>query len=196
MLETKISLVGVPEVIKQLEMFVPGAVTAMRKELKTITAKSIIAINSNIPASSPLMGKGNVPGMNHNGRTKYQGAKASFSLPISKIIADSDTHPLVQIKVRTPTAAAGFQIADMAGSGTGRGRRASTMSAEVKKVGYRTYRYTKNGQGKGMIDNLPNRSRSRYVYPAFQDSLPLMEMETLAVLDRYAEMVNRKIERI
>lgn len=189
MLETKISLVGVPEVIKQLEMFVPGAVTAMRKELKTIASPTMSNIQSNIPQVAPLSG------FRHNGRTQYGGAKTSFAMPISKIIADSDTHPLVQIKVRTPTGSAGFGIIDMAGRGTGKGRRATTKSAEIIKVGSRPYRYTKNGQGQALIRGL-GRTASRFVYPAAEKAIPEMEQKTLAVLDRYAELVNRKIERI
>jgi len=189
MLDTKITLVGVPEVIRQLEFLIPGAVTAMKKELKTIATPAIAAVQSNIPTVSPLSG------MNHSGRTKYGGAKAGFGMPVAKIIKDSDTHPLVQITVKTPVGASGFAVYDMAGRGTGKGRRATTKSAEVKKVGTRTYRYTKNGQGQAMIRSLGGQP-SRKVYPAVERMMPSMELASLAVLDRYAAMVNRKIDRI
>jgi len=37
---------------------------------------------------------------------------------------------------------------------------------------------------------------SRKVYPAVERMMPAMELASLAVLDRYAAMVNRKIDRI
>ena len=189
MLETKVTLVGVPEVIRQLEFLIPGAVTAMKKELRKIALPAISSINSSIPAIAPLSG------MRHSGRTQYGGAKAGFKVPVTKIIKDADTHPLVQISVRSPTGSAGFAIADMAGRGTGKGRRATTLSAEVKRGNAAPYRYKKNGQGQAMIRAL-GKQASRYVYPQVERSLPSMEMASLAVLDKYAAQVNRKIDRI
>ena len=187
--KSTVTLTGVPEVIRQLEIFMPNSVKEMKKEVKGIVGPALTKIDSNIPVVSPLRG------MMHNGRTQYGGAKSNLAFPITKIIYNADVHPLVQIQVRSPKGAAGLLVADMAGRGSGKGRRASTMSAEITKEGIAPYRYRKNGQGQAMIRAL-SRKASRFVYPGVERSIPSMSLKTMAVLDRYAAKVNRTIERI
>jgi hypothetical protein len=187
--KSTVTLTGVPEVLRQLEIFMPDAVKEMKKEVKGIVGPALSKIDSNIPVVSPLRG------MIHNGRTQYGGAKAGLAFPITKIIYNADVHPLVQIQVKSPKGAAGLLVADMAGRGSGKGRRASTMSAEITKEGVAAYRYRKNGQGQAMIRAL-SRKASRFVYPGVERSIPSMSLKTLAVLERYAAKVNRTIERI
>jgi hypothetical protein len=184
-----VTLKGVPEVIRQLDILMPNAVKEMKKEIKSIAQPAISKIDQNIPAISPLSG------MQHNGRTQYGGAKASVGFPLDKIITNADVHPLVQIKVNSPRGAAGLIIADMAGRGSGKGRSSSNYSALINKENARPYRYTKRGQGQFMIRQLAKKA-SRFVYPGVEKSIPSMSLKTAAVLDRYAAKVNRTIERI
>jgi hypothetical protein len=184
-----VTLTGVKETVRELDLFVPGAINSMRKELRTIAQPAINTINSRVPVMAPLRG------MMHSGRTQYGGAKATFALPLTKLQQDRDVHPLVQIQVKSPKGAAGFNIADMAGRGSGKGRRASSQSALITTRSGAQYRYTKRGQGQALIRALRSKA-SRFVYPGVERALPSMTKKTLAVLDRYAAMVNRKLERI
>lgn len=184
-----VTLTGVPETVRELELFFPNLLKSMKKEIRTIVSPAISKINSSVPATAPLRG------MMHSGRTQYGGAKANLGLPIAKINQEQDVHPLVQIQVKSPRGAAGFMIADMAGRGTGKGRRATDKSALITTASGREYRYTKRGQGQAMIRAMRAKA-SRFVYPGVERSLPSMTQQTVGVLQRYAAMVNRKIDKI
>jgi hypothetical protein len=44
-----------------------------------------------------------------------------------------------------------------------------------------------------MVNKLRERNKSNFVYPAVEDSLPNAEREIKLVIDKYARMVNRKL---
>jgi hypothetical protein len=100
----------------------------------------------------------------------------------------------------------GFNLADMAGRGSGRGRRPRALTREydykggtrqhrldgggVKKPN-RNYKYTTQGQA--LISNLPKQP-SRYVYPAIEGQLPAIISAIGSSLQGAAESINRKLK--
>ena len=52
-----------------------------------------------------------------------------------------------------------------------------------------------NGQGAGLISNLPKRP-SRYVYPAIESKLPAIYSEVANAIEIASQTINGKIRRI
>jgi hypothetical protein len=202
-----INVQGVREMIQLLDAVQPDSVKELRKEFRQIALPIVAAIKSNIPSTAPLSG------MNHYGRTRYEGANVKTELALGNSIR-SQARPLATIVVESPvkSGAFGLEIADMAGrksmmhgpalkyeyKGTGRvggsGRQKPTKSRKVVRRGQTAeFSYRITGQGKGMTDNLGG-VPSRYIYPALAGKEDQLVAEMQRTLDKYSQKINYKLK--
>lgn len=163
-----------PEVYKQLRSDIKGIVETGRK-----------AIMSAVPAVAPLSH------MVHSGRTRYAIPRVTTVLDLLDK-ARGNTARLVQIKVDNKNGA-GFEIADIAGRGSGRGRiPRSRTRPYAYKGGTRTHAI--NGQGQRMLENLPSNNASRYVYPAIESQMPKIQAGVVLSIETASAKINRKLD--
>ena len=204
---TSIKVQGVREMIQLLDAVQPESVKELRKEFRQIAMPVVAAIKSNLPSTAPLSG------MNHYGRTRFQGATVKTELALGNSIR-SQTRPLATIVVESPekSGAFGLEIADMAGRKTmqhgpaltyeykgigrvgGSGRQSPTRSRKVVRRGQtEEFSYRINGQGRAMIANLGG-VPSRYVYPALAGKEDQLVAEMQRTLDKYSQKINYKLK--
>jgi predicted ATP-grasp superfamily ATP-dependent carboligase len=81
-------------------------------------------------------------------------------------------------------------IADIAGKGNM--RKAKKVTSEYAYKGG-TRRHKVTSQGRWMLKMLKDRYSNDFVYPAVEDSLPDAEQKVKLVIEKYARMVNRKL---
>ena len=200
---TSIRVQGVREMIQLLDAVQPESVKELRKEFRQIAMPVVAAIKSNLPSTAPLSG------MNHYGRTRFQGATVKTELALGNSIR-SQTRPLATIVVESPekSGAFGLEIADMAGRKTmmhgpaltyeykgigrvgGSGRQSPTRSRKVVRRGQtEDFSYRINGQGRAMIANLGG-VPSRYVYPALAGKEDQLVADMQRTLDKYSQKIN------
>lgn len=197
-----IKFLGVKETLKVLQQVEPEMYKQLRKDIRSITAPAVSRIKATVPSVAPLSG------MNGNGRTQWGGVRVTTNItPSQRSRAfGSTTANLVAISSTGPTGAFGFNIADMAGRGSGRGRNPKAVTREYAyKGGSRMHHTDGNGikkpnrnykystQGQAMIANLPNKP-SRYVYPAIESQLPAIISQVAISLQGAAASINRKLE--
>lgn len=197
-----IKFLGVRETLKVLQEFEPTIYKQLRKDIRRHTAPAISAIKSQVPSVAPLSG------MNGNGRTAWSGATATTSItPMQRSRAlGSTTANLVAIIGTGANGQYGFNIVDMAGRGTGRGRRprsitkpypykggsrAHHIDGQGVKAPNRNYKYSTQGQA--LISNLPKKP-SRYFYPAIESQLPSIISSVAQSLEDAAKQINKKLE--
>ena len=204
---TSIRVQGVREMIQLLDAVQPESVKELRKEFRQIAMPVVAAIKSNLPSTAPLSG------MNHYGRTRFQGATVKTELALGNSIR-SQTRPLATIVVESPekSGAFGLEIADMAGRKTmmhgpaltyeykgigrvgGSGRQSPTRSRKVVRRGQtEDFSYRINGQGRAMIANLGG-VPSRYVYPALAGKEDQLVADMQRTLDKYSQRINYKLK--
>ena len=174
--------------IKDLNALEPGLKKAMVKEAKDIAKPIASNIKRAIPDVAPLSGM--LKSNNPTGRLAWGAGKAADTVSIrfrtgrSRFTAVT---PLVAVWVTSPMTA----IADVAGRGNM--RKAKKITNEYAyKGGKRRHRVTT--QGRTMIDNLQSRYANNFVYPSVEDSLDDAENKIKLVIDKYARMVNRKLD--
>ena len=187
---------GVREMIGYLQNFEPAVYAQLRKDFRRIASPAVSAINSTVPPVSPFAGRRKDGFSNHSGRTAYSGATGSLNItPFQRSRGPgSTTANLVAISATGKNGQFGFNIVDMAGRGTGRGRRPKTRTKPYDyKGGTRTHAL--NGQGRAMIDALGGRP-SRYFYPAIESKLPEIRREVAVAVEKVAAEYNRKIGRM
>lgn len=197
-----IKFLGVKETLKVLQQVEPETYKQLRKDIRLITAPAVSRIKATVPSVAPLSG------MINNGRTQWGGVKVATNItPAQKSRAlGSTTANLVAISSTGPNGAFGFNIADMAGRGSGRGRNPKPVSREYAyKNGTRSHHLDGNGikkpkhnykystQGQALIANLPGRP-SRYVYPAIESQLPAIISQVAVSIQDAAASINRKLE--
>ena len=176
------------EIVKALEALEPGIKKVLVREVKFAAKPTISAIKSAIPSVNPFISSVR-PVANTRGRLGWgvkvaaNTVKPSFKTKASKKFAVTS---LVSIVVSSPATA----LADVAGKGSGEVRRPVT-NAYPYKDGERTHRVTTQGQK--MIRHLRSRRASNFVYPAVEQSLPMVQAEIKLVIERYAAKVNRKL---
>ena len=181
-------ILGVQQVIKELKDIDPDHIKFLRKEIITEIKPLYNMIKSQIPATRPLSG------MEHLGRTRWNQptrvtGKVSFRTRGGK-------NSLVSIR----TVSAAVEMADMAGRkgnfNVGRSGGNAGLSAEYTIRGRRR-RHTLNNQGKVMSEKLTSRNNgkgpSRYIWPSIESQLPFVRERIREILDKYAEIVNRKL---
>jgi hypothetical protein len=195
MADVVVKYVGVKEMIQTLQTLEPETYKKLRANIRLVTAPAVSAVKSNIPPVSPFAGR-RKDGFTHSGRTAWSGATVGTSItPAQRSRAlGSTTSNLVAITATGKGGQFGFNILDMAGRGSGRGRRPKTVTRPYAyKGGTRTHRL--NGQGQRMIDAL-NKRPSRYFYPAIENKLPDIRRGVERVIDQVAADMNRKIGKM
>lgn len=183
-----IKFYGVKETLKVLQQIEPEMYKQLRKDIRSITAPAVSSIKSSVPSVAPLSG------MMGNGRTAWSGVNVTTNItPAQRSRAlGSTTANLVAISSTGRNGKYGFNIADMAGRGTGQGRRPKSATRPYPyKNGTRQHRL--NGQGQAMIRNLSARP-SRYVYPAIEHQLPAIISRVATSLEQAANQINRKLQ--
>jgi len=174
--------------IKDLNALEPGLKKAMVKEAKAIAKPIASNIKNAIPSTAPLSGM--LPQNNPTGRLAWGAGKKADSVSIrfrtgrSRVSAVT---PLVAVWVTSPMTA----IADTAGKGGMRKAKKVTSEYDYKN-GRRRHQVT--SQGRTMIANLKSRYANDFVYPAVEDSLDDAESKIKLVIDKYARIVNRKLD--
>jgi hypothetical protein len=194
MADVVVKYVGAKAMIQALQKLEPETYKQLRKDIRFITAPAVSAVKSNVPTISPFAGGRD--GFTHSGRTAWSGASVTTNItPAQKSRAyGSTTSNLVAISATGQNKQFGFNILDMAGRGTGRGRNPKTQTKPYAyKGGTRSHRL--NGQGQGMIEALNTRP-SRYFYPAIENKLPDIRRRVEQVIDKVAADMNRRIGKI
>lgn len=178
-----ITVSGAKEALTVLRNTEPAIYKQLNKDIEKIVKPAKTQIVKTTPFLAPLSG------MMGNGRTAYTGVRVKT---VKSFTARSNSR-LVQLKVEG-FPGAGFEIADMAGRGSGRGRRPKDRTRVYPyKDGARSHRL--NGQGQAMIRNLPSKA-SRYTYPAVEQMLPNIQTQVLQSIEVAAAEVNRKLRVI
>lgn len=186
-----VRLLGVKETLYELKRVQPEVYAELVNDIKSIVQPAITAIDRVIPRFAPLSG------MEHSGRSSYGPVKITPRVtPSGTSFMMGQTAKLVQIEVMSTGNRYGLELVDMAGRGSGRGRRPKTRTRPYAyKNGVRQHNL--NGQGQRMIENLPGGGKgSRYVYPAVEDVFPAVQAGVLRSLDSAASKINRKLDRI
>jgi hypothetical protein len=167
MIGIRLDVQGVQDTIQLLRRAQPEALAQLRRDIKNDPGLNAAAssIRAEIPPVAPLSGM-----MNHNGRTQYRIPTVApvFKPPRQNLRGNESS--LVTIVTTPPKDGVGFEIADMAGRGTG-GR---------------------TPRGRAMIANLAKKA-SRFVYPGFEKKQEGIEQGIKRILDNYAEKVNVKL---
>jgi hypothetical protein len=174
---------GAKEALTILRNTEPLIYKQLNKDIERIVKPAKTQIVSTTPFLAPLSG------MMGSGRTSWTGVRVKT---VKSFTAKSNSK-LVQLRVEG-FPGAGFEIADMAGRGSGRGRRPKDRTRVYPyKGGSRSHRL--NGQGQAMIQNLSGRA-SRYTYPAVERMLPNIQTQVLQSIEVAAAEVNRKLKVI
>jgi hypothetical protein len=189
-----VTLVGVKETLAVLRSVEPESYKQLNKDIESALGPAKSAIKRSIPSVAPLSG------MMGNGRTSW----SQVSVKTSKSLVAKSGSKLVQVVAKS-TNGAGFEIADIAGRGSGRGRNPKSVTREYgykggtrrhhidgqgKKNPNRVYRYATQGQA--LITNLSGKP-SRYVYPSVEQLLPQIQTEVFKSLETAAAVINRKL---
>ena len=172
-MEYKIDIEGIQEVVYILKNTEPDLLKKMSAEIKTEPGLNEVmsGIRSRIPAVSPLQGgEFGYGGMIHNGRTSYKGAKVSPSFLPSVRLDRGNQRSLVTIVTAPPKDGVGFEIIDI----VGRGKRGNSARAQ------------------GMKQKLTG-TPSRYVWKGFEERKEGIQKAVVAIVDRYAQMLNVKL---
>lgn len=180
--------------LRDLEAFEPGMRRALVKDAKSAAKPIVTVLKQVIPKTAPMSGMS--LSANPNGRLAWGGSRTSkgnrvpansvttkFKSSRSRIRAVT---PLVSVWVNSPMTA----IADTAGKGGM--RKAKKITSEYAyKDGTRRHRVTT--QGETMIRVLKSRNLNNFVYPNVEDNIDNVSAEVKLIIDRYARMVNRKL---
>jgi hypothetical protein len=173
--------------IRDLNALEPGMKNQMVREAKAVAKPLVTNIRNAIPDTAPLSGMSKIA--NPTGRLAWGAGKKADSVT-TKFRASrsrrSAITPLISIWVNSPMTA----VADVAGKGSM--RKAKKITSEYAyKGGTRRHRVT--SQGRTMVAMLRERYSNDFIYPAVGDSLDNAEREVKLVIDKYARMVNRKL---
>jgi hypothetical protein len=173
--------------IKDLNALEPTLKKDMVREAKGIAKPIASNIKQAIPTTAPLSGMSLQK--NPNGRVAWGAGKPANQVSIRFRTGRSRTRaitPLLAIWVTSPMTA----IADIAGKGSMRKARKVT-SEYAYKDGTRTHRVT--SQGRIMVSRLRERNANDFIYPAVGDSIDDAEVRVKLVINKYAKIVNRKL---
>ena len=195
MADVVVKYVGAKELFKALQTLEPKIYKELRANIRSFTKDAVSAVKKDVPSVSPFAGR-REDGFTHSGRTAWSGVTVGTSItPAQRSRAlGSTTSNLVAITATGRNGQFGFNIIDMAGRGSGRGRKPKSVTRPYPyKGGTRTHRL--NGQGQGMIDAL-NKRPSRYFYPAIENELPKIRRGVEQAIDKVAADMNRKIGKM
>jgi hypothetical protein len=183
-----IKFYGVKETIALMRTVQPEMLKQLRKDIRKIANPAVTAIKSTVPTVAPISG------MNHSGKTAWSGVSSTVSVtPGQRSRAlGSNTANLAAIVSTGKNKQFGFNIADMAGKSNK--VRSGGRTRPYQRNGV-TRTHALNGQGAGLISNLPKRP-SRYVYPAIESKLPAIYSEVAVAIEVASKTINGKIRRI
>lgn len=173
--------------IRDLNALEPGMKNQMVREAKAVAKPLVTNIRNAIPDIAPLSGMSKTA--NPSGRLAWGAGKKADSVTTkfrSSRSRKSAITPLISIWVNSPMTA----IADIAGKGNM--RKAKKVTSEYAYKGG-TRRHKVTSQGRWMVKMLKDRYSNDFVYPAVEDSLPDAEQKVKLVIEKYARMVNRKL---
>jgi hypothetical protein len=169
--------------LRDLEGLTPGLKKQLIRDAKAIGKPIAAVIKSQIPTTAPLSGMAN------NGRLGWGSGKPANSVTVKFRSGRSRytaVTPLVSVWVNSPMTA----VADIAGKGNM--RKAKRVTSEYAyKDGSRRHQVT--SQGRWMIRGLRERNLNNFVYPNVEDRLDDAQAEVKLIIDKYARMVNRKL---
>lgn len=191
-------------------------VKPLRADIVKISAPLVKAIKKEIPTNSRAPLSHMSKEINKIGRLRWGGNKPSNSAVLSTKLPTRKSAALSLAKVVVGSAAT--VMADMAGKSnkytnmrpyakgygnnavvvpTGKyagqmGYRYNLYNPKTGETSYRGRIHKINNQGKRMIERL-GRAPSRYVYRAADRSLPEVRKEMNNTLDKYIEIVNKKL---
>jgi hypothetical protein len=163
---------GFVQMQRELKALEPGLVRAMQKEAKAIAKPGADKVKAMIPSVAPLTGKDGHSGMLNRGRLGWNvGVRANkvsvkYSTKRSRV---SGTTSLVSIRVESAVAS----MMDIAGKGHSAGNRTAA--------------------GIVMISKLKEKGASNFAWPAVEQEIPSMAAEIRLILNKYADMVSRKL---
>lgn len=162
----RIDAEGMQETVRHLRKFEPELYKQMQRDIKKEPGlqESMAGIKSQIPSISPLSG------MNHQGRTAYQGAKVKVASRPSNRLGQGSYRTIVRIDTVSPSSGIGFEIVDL----VGRGRNANSAKARS-------------------MQSALGGSPSRYVWKGFGDRKEGINKAVVAVVERYSKIVNTKL---
>lgn len=170
--------------LRDLEGLTPGLKKQLVRDAKAVGKPIAAIIKSQIPTTAPLSG------MAHKGRTGWGSGKPANSVTVkfrSGRSRYSAVTALVSVWVNSPMTA----IADVAGKGSM--RKAKRITSEYAyKDGSRRHKVTT--QGRWMIVRLKERNLNNFVYPNVEDHLDDAQKQVKLIVDKYARMVNRKLD--
>lgn len=173
MIDAKVT--GIREALNALAKFDKELVKELRQDLAKVARPLTIAIRSNIPTSSPIVGrKGG--SFNHNGRTGWPKSSGDIKIK-TKLNTSRSRRGLQQAGVKISIINAGVEIADMAGSANKVRTSGRTRSYRKGNV---IMSHRLNGQGRFMIEALNQTGRgraSRYIYPVVEKYVDTITME-------------------
>jgi len=173
----------VKSLVKDLQAVEPNLKKEIVRDAKAVAKPVASSIKSVIPSTAPLSG------MRGNGRVSWGAGKPANAVSVrfrtgrSRIRAIT---PLVAIWVVSPMTA----IADVAGKGNFRRSKPITREYDYKG-GKRRHRVS--SQGEIMVTKLKSKGVNNFVYPAVEQSLPMIQAEVKLVIEQYAAKVNRKL---
>jgi len=188
-----IKFYGVKETIALMRTVQPEMLKQLRKDIRKIANPAVTAIKSTVPSVSPFAGRSK-DGMSHNGKTAWSGVAVSVSVTSGQRSRGfaSTTANLAAIVSTGKNKQFGFNIVDMAGKSNK--IRSGGRTRPYQRNGV-TRTHALNGQGAGLISNLPKRP-SRYVYPAIESKLPAIYSEVAVAIEVASKTINGKIRRI
>lgn len=172
-IDKRSKVTGVTEAVRELNKIDKDIVKQLRTDMKTLLLPEAKELAGDIDLKPPLSG------FNHSGRTRWTGARGSVSVTPSRIRKDKDESPIVTIRLLGKGKGAGFEIAE--------------------KAGMRNLRYSKNrSAGQQFVKNLNQRAPfnfkgGRFAYGFFLQKRKPIEGKALAVIERFADKVNRRI---
>jgi hypothetical protein len=155
---------GFTQMQRELKALDKGLVSAMQKEAKAIAKPGADKVKSVIPSVAPLSGMNNRGRLGWNVGKRANNVTVNYSTRRSKIAA---TTSLVSIRVNSPVAA----MIDVSGKGRG----------------------TRSANGDSMVNVLKSRGVTNFAWPAVEQEIPSMAAEIRLVLDKYADMVSRRL---
>lgn len=180
MISSSVEVYGVRETLAEIRQADKALFFEIRAYMKRTGDSLGTRVIGNIPMTAPISG------MRGNGRTAWK--PATFKTIVSGRNARKGTDgatPLLSVKFL----GAAVNIADMAGRGGGKTRKAQTDNYSWRGT---TRSHAVTSQGQAMIRAL-GRAPSRYIWPEAESALPLIQSNVLYGVEAYMDSVNRNL---